>query len=200
MAIRPAAEPSIRLLTIFMITSKLLCREGSGSAGCKHPKVGSLNPLKPALSLRAFGHTRMNARDLSEPPNGTTSGCPPPSQHHNYRGLLHTQQRNSFSGLSTVRFWVGVAQITRGCDRAFSARHYFISPFLDSSVCPPNCYPSGCNIGSSLPERRFAPNRAAKTGLATPIIGRENGQLSPSLAGETALCDLIAAELNRDSR
>src|SRR4030081_3572506 len=93
MARRPAAEPRIRLLTIFMLTSKLLCREGSGSAGCKHPKVGSLNPLKPALSLRAFGHTRINARDLSEPPNGTPSGCPPPSRDQHPRTLLHTQQQ-----------------------------------------------------------------------------------------------------------
>src|ERR1700712_515390 len=112
MATRAAAEPRIRLLTIFMLTSKLLCREGSGSAGCKHPKVGSLNPLKPALSLRAFGHTRINARDLSEPPNGTTSGCPPPSQHHNYRRLLHTQQRNRLERPDTAPFPDGVAQIT----------------------------------------------------------------------------------------
>src|ERR1700723_215060 len=34
MASKPAAEPRIRLLTIFMLTSKLRCREGSGSAGC----------------------------------------------------------------------------------------------------------------------------------------------------------------------
>src|SRR5258708_15491305 len=120
-AISPAAEPRIRLLTIFMLTSKLLCREGSGSAGCKHPKVGSLNPLKPALSLRAFGHTRINARDLSEPPNGTTSGCPPPSQHHNYRRLLHTQQRNRSERGESGRFWKGVAQITRSRDRTFIA-------------------------------------------------------------------------------
>src|SRR6202165_57418 len=46
MAIRPAAEPRIRLLTIFMLTSKLLCREGSGSAGCNPLEVGSLNPMK----------------------------------------------------------------------------------------------------------------------------------------------------------
>src|SRR5713101_7322613 len=58
MAKRPAAEPRIRLLTIFMLTSKLLCREGSRSAGRKTPQVGSLNPLKPA-SFRVLGHTRM---------------------------------------------------------------------------------------------------------------------------------------------
>src|SRR5258708_3545228 len=58
MASRPAAEPRIRLLTIFMLTSKLLCREGSGRWAIA-PKVRSLNPLKPALSFRAFGHSRM---------------------------------------------------------------------------------------------------------------------------------------------
>jgi len=78
----------------------------------------------------------MNARDLSEPPNGTTSGCPPPSQHHNYRGLLHTQQRNRFGRVPAVCFWVGVAQITRRCDRAFSASHCFISVFFNSLICP----------------------------------------------------------------
>src|SRR6266404_9720638 len=67
-AIRPAAEPRIRLLTIFMLTSKLLCREGSGIRWVKYPKVGSLHPLKPAWPLRAFGLSRKNARDLSEPP------------------------------------------------------------------------------------------------------------------------------------
>src|SRR3978361_1243842 len=62
MAMRPAAEPRIRLLTIFMLTSKLLCRVGSGSAGCEHPKVGSFGPFKKTASavsrLRTLPHER----------------------------------------------------------------------------------------------------------------------------------------------
>src|SRR5271169_7104841 len=52
MATRPAAEPRIRLLTIFMLTSKLLCREGSGSAGCETPL--GLVPLIPWNPLCPF--------------------------------------------------------------------------------------------------------------------------------------------------
>src|SRR6476660_4485273 len=83
MATKPAAEPRIRLLTIFMLTSKLL-------AGTK----GRTKPINSPSKLPRKSTAPRSAVDLSEPPNGTTSGCPPPSQHHNYRGLLHKQQRN----------------------------------------------------------------------------------------------------------
>ena len=61
--------------------------------------------------------------DLSEPPNGTTSGCPPPSHRHNYRTILHTQQRNRFHTCESDCFWMGVAQITRKRDRNLSVSH-----------------------------------------------------------------------------
>src|SRR3979411_2767529 len=71
MARRPAAEPRIRLLTIFMLTSKLLCREGSGSAVLNTLRFVpvSLETRLVAPLLRTLPH---HARDLSEPPNGTT--------------------------------------------------------------------------------------------------------------------------------
>src|SRR3981189_3884678 len=55
MATKPAAEPRIRLLIIFMLTSKLQCREGPGSAGRLRPLVGPPSPSKPAQSFRIFG-------------------------------------------------------------------------------------------------------------------------------------------------
>src|SRR5713101_5593923 len=68
MASRPAAEPRIRLLTIFMLTSKLLCREGSGSAGCSTLRLVPLS-LKHRLAASRFRTLPpRNARDLSEPP------------------------------------------------------------------------------------------------------------------------------------
>src|ERR1700709_2762618 len=107
MARRPAAEPRIRLLTIFMLTSKLLCREGSGSAGCNTLRLVplSLETRLVASRLRTHPH---DARDFSEPPNGTTSGCPPPSQGHNYRTLLHTQQTNRLERPEPGGFWMAV--------------------------------------------------------------------------------------------
>jgi len=93
----------------------------------------------------------MNARDLSEPPNGTTSGCPPPSQHHNYRRLLHTQQRNRWERCESGRFWKGVAQITRSRDRTFitslcSQRWFSISSIWRADRCA-----SGRSAGLSPP-------------------------------------------------
>ena len=77
----------------------------------------------------------MNARDLSEPPKyGTTSGCPPPSQHHNYRRSLHTQQRNRFERRKSERFWKGVAQITRNRDRPFITSLCSITLFSIGSI------------------------------------------------------------------
>ena len=73
--------------------------------------------------------------DLSEPLNGTTSGCPPPSQHHNYRRYLHTQQRNCSERCESGRFWKGVAQITRIRDRTFIASLCSIKPFRLRPFC-----------------------------------------------------------------
>src|ERR1019366_7007369 len=60
MARRPAAEPRIRLLTIFMLTSKLLCREGSGSAGHNTLRLVplSLKTRLVASRLRTLPHQR----------------------------------------------------------------------------------------------------------------------------------------------
>src|SRR6267154_113339 len=129
MATKPAAEPRITLLTIFMLTSKLLCREGSGSAGCNTLRLVPLSLKTRSVASRLRTHP-LNARDLSEPPNGTTSGCPPPSQHHNYRRYLHTQQRNCSERCESGRFWKGVAQITRIRDRTFIASLCSIKRFL----------------------------------------------------------------------
>jgi hypothetical protein len=77
--------------------------------------------LKTRLVASRLRTHPLNARDLSEPTNGTTSGCPPPSQHHNYRRYLHTQQRNRSERCEPGRFWKAVAQITRIRDRTFIA-------------------------------------------------------------------------------
>jgi len=69
MARRPAAEPRIRLLTIFMLNLQVAL------GGIAVPRTPSF--IKTAQPLRAFGHTRMNARtkanhlqrDDGEPPS-----------------------------------------------------------------------------------------------------------------------------------
>jgi hypothetical protein len=105
----------------------------------------------------------MNARDLSEPPNnGTTSGCPPPSQHHNYRRTLHTQQRNRFKRGKSARFWMGVAQITRNRDRNLIASICFIKVFLDSSIWRANCCCRARYRWFPLRALQFTPNRTSE--------------------------------------
>ena len=94
----------------------------------------SLKTRLVASRLRTLPH--QNARDLSEPPNGTTSGCPPPPHQHNYRTFLHTQQMNRLETCESDRFWMGVAQITRKRDRYFHASNCFIIRFPISSICP----------------------------------------------------------------
>ena len=91
--------------------------------------------MKKPFSISRLRTHPHDARDLSEPLNGTTSGCPPPSLHHNYRRTLHTQQRNRFGGCSTIRFWEGVAQITRRRDRTFFVSLCYITNFYISSIC-----------------------------------------------------------------
>jgi hypothetical protein len=77
--------------------------------------------------------------------NGTTSGCPPPSQHHNYRRALHTQQRNHSERCNSGRFWKGVAQITRNRERAFTANLCSTTLFPNSSICHPDrCAGNNC--------------------------------------------------------
>ncbi|SHM58687.1 hypothetical protein SAMN05444321_6847 [Bradyrhizobium lablabi] len=105
----------------------------------------------------------MNARDLSEPPNGTTSGCPPPSPDHNYRGLLHTQQRNRSEQPDSAPFPNGVAQITRIRDRGFHANYCLCSVFYICSICRLK----GCREqpapSSSPPNHLIRSNRTAET-------------------------------------
>src|SRR5439155_21486147 len=57
MARRPAAEPSIRLLTIFMLTSS--CGKVPAPPGANTQRFWSPDPLKTAQSFRVFGHTRV---------------------------------------------------------------------------------------------------------------------------------------------
>jgi hypothetical protein len=95
--------------------------------------------------------------------NGTTSGCPPPSQRHNYRRALHTQQRNRSERCNSGRFWKGVAQITRNRERAFTASLCSITLFQNSSICHPDrCAGSGC-VGFPLLALRPTPNRAGQS-------------------------------------
>ena len=97
--------------------------------------------------------------------NGTTSGCPPPSQHHNYRRALHTQQRNHSERCNPGRFWKGVAQITRDRERAFPANLCSTTLFPNSSICHPDRCAGNNWVGFPLLALRPTPNRAAK---ATP--------------------------------
>src|SRR5882757_7451946 len=79
MAIRPAAEPRIRLLTIFILASKLRCREGFRIRWVKHPKAGSLTPSKNrsvVSRLRTHPHEREGLKRTTC--NGTIQGPPPP--------------------------------------------------------------------------------------------------------------------------
>src|SRR3569833_1484298 len=61
-AIRPAAEPSKRLLTNFKLNLQVAL-QGRSLTGRPLPQPPLNHRFGP---LRAFGHTRMNARDLSE--------------------------------------------------------------------------------------------------------------------------------------
>jgi hypothetical protein len=125
----------------------------------------------------------MNARDLSEPPkNGTTSGCPPPSQHHNYRRPLHTQQRNRLERYQTDRFWTGVAQITRSRDRIFIASLCSIKLFSVSRILGADRCVGTRLIGFPPRARLFAPNRVTEAKTVTAKMIREtNSENDPSL-------------------
>src|SRR5215470_10429771 len=66
MTAKAAAEPRTRLFTIFMLNLQVaLLRMGAGWCS---PASPCPPPLETAQPLRAIGHTRENARDLSEPP------------------------------------------------------------------------------------------------------------------------------------
>src|SRR4030088_1053414 len=72
MAIRPAAEPRIRLLTIFILASTLRCREGFRIRWETHHKAGSLTPSK---NRSVVSRLRTHAHELEglnpTPSNGT---------------------------------------------------------------------------------------------------------------------------------
>src|ERR1700730_12170870 len=111
----------------------------------------------------------MNARDLSEPTkNGTTSGCPPPSQHHNYRRLLHTQQRNRSEPYPPSRFWKGVAQITRSDDRTFIVSLCLITVFSISSIWRANACLGTLARWFSTSCVSTGPNQAIKSDRSAP--------------------------------
>src|SRR3954468_23356266 len=69
MAIRPAAEPRIRLLTIFISNLQVALKGRFRIRWVNHPMAGALlPPSKPPKPFRVIGHTRINARDFCEPP------------------------------------------------------------------------------------------------------------------------------------
>src|SRR5439155_15257865 len=80
-AMRPAAEPRIRLLIIVMLNLQVVL-QGQGRTQLFPPEKVRARLLKTAQSFRVFGHTRINARDLSEPPKRNDRG--PPDRLKNY--------------------------------------------------------------------------------------------------------------------
>jgi hypothetical protein len=65
-------------------------------------------PRNTAQPLSALAPSRIDARDISEPPkNGTTSGCPPPSQHQSYRSSLRAQYKEWGRGATGRTFLEG---------------------------------------------------------------------------------------------
>ena len=123
----------------------------------KHPGVGPLVPSTRRKAASRFRHTRENARDLSERPiDGTTSGCPPPSRHQNYRRALHKQQRNRWERPGSARFWRGVAQMARRRDSAHIVSHCFLtrfSPFGFYARDRPVARDPGVFAGLASPDR-----------------------------------------------
>ena len=78
----------------------------------------------------------MNARDLSEPPNGTTSGCPSVAPITITEDFCTRNKGTALETLTSARFWNCVAQITRRRDRAFSVSTLFcIKDFRLGSIC-----------------------------------------------------------------
>ena len=152
----------------------------------KHPKVGSVSKTHSGASSALL----VNARDLSEPPNGTTSGCPPPSQDDNYRTLLHTQQRNRSKPGESGRFWKGVAQITRSRDRGFHASHCYATLFSIGSICLRVCRRSTPPVGFPLLAPRHRPNRAPEGGpppSKRPSIATPEERVAIPATSESAL-------------
>src|ERR1700752_3368154 len=122
----------------------------------------------------------MNARDLSEPPNGTTSGCPPPSLDHNYRGLLHKQQMNRSEPPGSAPFPKGVAQITRDRDRSFFLNIclywvFLISQFetridVAGTAAKPLSLPDASSNRIETPDRRIRIEQFRASSCALPTL------------------------------
>jgi len=99
-------------------------------------------------------------------------GCPPPSQHHNYQRLLHTQQRNRSECPDSARFPAGAAQITRRRDRSpllsiCSKRVFFKVPFDASSVASKPDPPGSSSTRTRASNRDLAVDDSA-TGSRLP--------------------------------
>ena len=92
-----------------------------------------LSPISPP-SRFALSDTPANARDLANHLFGATSGCPPPSHGHNYRCILHTQQRNRLGRPQSGRFWKPVAQIARRLSGSCVVSNCNIITFRESSI------------------------------------------------------------------
>ena len=124
--------------------------------------------------------------DLSEPPNGTTSGCPPPSHRHNYRTILHTQQRNRFEPCESARFWMGVAQITRSRERNFIASLCSVVLFSISSIWAHSALREHPSRRVSLFGCRFASNRMRESAESTAKKNRERSTTGAIALANTA--------------
>ena len=123
---------------------------------------------------------------IRDRPNGTTSGCPPPSQHHNYRTLLHTQQRNRFEPCKSARFWMGVAQITRSRERNFIASLCSVVLFSISSIWAHSALREHPSRRVSLFGSRFASNRMRESAESTARVNRERSTTGAIALANTA--------------
>jgi hypothetical protein len=143
----------------------------------------SLKHRTAASRLRTHPHEREGLKRTTL--NGTTSGCPPPSPHHNYRRFLHTQQRNHSETPRKARFWPGVAQITRKRDQAFSVSNcsatvFSISPF-DAQVAGWAALRAGFRAGFPLPRLDWRESGHRKDVCVATIISEMSGkQVAPA--------------------
>src|SRR6202008_2832805 len=103
-------------------------------------------------------------------------------QHHNYRRLLHTQQRNRSERYPTGRFWKGVAQITRNRDWTFIASHCSKRLFSISSI-----WTADRRVG--IAARRFSTTACR----FHPESGREPDRPQPKIARKCATALLAKA-------
>ena len=143
----------------------------------------------------------MNARDLSEPPRTGRPRDAPLRRNITITEDFCTRNKGTASGgLVAVRFWVGVAQITRRCDRAFSASICFIQRIFRIGPIRPQdrCASSPVGRVFPFPHGRFAPIVRQKPPLRDPNMPRMTGRSGRRAAGKpdgSTLLPLISALL-----